>query len=304
MDVQRTVIRILSEARRRHLDGSLDAAAMARIAARANALRGRDRRRKLAASGRGVPYVIRAAEGLLRLRAAIAAGARIVAIDLAYPPTSGYVPGAFEEVGIATWRDGAVEALTVADAAAIHRHPDPALRVMRHPDQPFRPSLYGPALAMSHGEAWGMALEAYRSADVAVFHSCHADLPRLGLALDPEKVVDTEICGWAWFGRRPSLSDLCAGLGIECLGPHNSGNDARHTLAAALALASEPGADLVVERARLRTEWDDATRRLVEHPTRAPGRDALGIAAGAAHRRYMECALPRLPRPADSPAAA
>lgn len=304
MDVHAKVLSILDRARTRHAAGEIDGSAIAAAALRGNALRRRHRHRETRGVVRRKDYREAVAiHGLDRIRAVVADGGTIAAIDLGYDRDAPYVPGAFSEVGIATWTDGRVRTVTLVDEAALHRHPDPTRRILRHPDQGFRPSFHGPDVVAPHAEVWDRAREAYAAADLVLFHSRHADQPRLGLRHDPERVADTECCAWAWFGRKPSLGDLCKAFGIECPGLHNSGNDARYTLDAALAMAADPCVSLLAERRRLRLEWEAALHRLIMHPVRAPGVELLQAAAGEAHRRLASTPLPAAGLAGDASAA-
>lgn len=270
MDAGARIFGIMKAARADNRRGTLPDADLAHLGERANRLSARIRLLK------GLPprqsRRERAALAMLdRLARAIRKDGTVVALDVGYDRHN-----AFDEVGISAWRAGVVETVTLVRDDALHRHPDAAERILRHPGQVFRPSLFGPTLRLPAEAVLLTAREALESADVAVFQSASIDLRRLGLSLDPARIVDTAMCGQAWHhGRTPSLADLCARYGFDVAEAHNSGNDARRTLDVALAMLSDPMHGRLVEQERLRTARDEAHRRMVMLPTRRPGFEKL-----------------------------
>lgn len=163
---------------------------------------------------------VAAVEALERTRRAVAAGGVLVAIDVGFRD-----PAPADELGVTVWRDGVFETVNyVADD--------------RSPFRSLSPCLYGPTEVVSREELLALAADAFAIGDVVAFHDQHCDVEKLALTPD-DRIADTMRIGGFWFGRRPSLEDLCLRYGIPTEHAHNSGNDSRRTLEALLKLAGD-----------------------------------------------------------------
>lgn len=150
----------------------------------------------------------------------MAGGGTLVALDVGFRD-----PGPADELGVTTWRDGAFETVNF-------------VAVDRSPLRSVSPCLYGPTEVVEGSRLVEIAAEAFAKGDVVAFHDQRCDLEKLRLDPDP-RIADTMRIGGFWFGRRPSLEDLCVRYGLSTEHAHNSGNDSRRTLEALLHLAEE-----------------------------------------------------------------
>ncbi len=193
MDVGARITAHLRASRALYEAGAIGLPEMRARVSRAALLVERDRYLR-AGPPRGTARDAEALACLARLSDAVASGRRVVAIDVGAGEALGV-----EEVGICTLAGGEATTLTLFDGRARHR--DPAGGHGR----PHRPALFGETRAAARDELLSAAREAYASADVAIFHSAHADLHRLGLEHDPgASSTPSHARGCGTRGLRPS----------------------------------------------------------------------------------------------------
>ncbi|RYD67783.1 MAG: hypothetical protein EOP83_02130 [Verrucomicrobiaceae bacterium] len=182
----------------------------------------------------------RALEQLDRMAKALSENRLIVALDCGFTSM-----GPVEEVGITRLINQTMVTENLVDLNAAHRH--------------------------SYEELVDRARTAYAEADLVVFHSHRTDLIKLGLTDAPRKFVDTADCAFLWYKEHPSLTALGQRYDIDTTGAHNSGNDSRFALEAAVAMTQDETRERLRERCVLRRQAAEARYAMMMWPTRKPG---------------------------------